>query len=184
MVSICPDAVKISDNTGQLPIHQAAGCLPAAGQDWLCAAVLRLIKTYPESLMERDAPGTLPLHTTVMAWMYGDADHYEDTPWDAYEIITMMVYHCPAAVHVTDNDGKVPLGYLEDYKGDAKDTDATVALLKDPSTGGCKADEDVKSSDEESLGPTTGLRAANCRACTPLLSIAKVKTLLARAAKS
>jgi hypothetical protein len=113
-----------------------------------------LIKAYPESPLEQDASGKLPPHRAVITWTYGDADRDEDEPWDAYEIITMMmVYHCPAAVqYVTDNDGKIPpQDSVKDYEGNQEDADAIVTPLKDPSTGGCKADSDAMNSRNEEI---------------------------------
>lgn len=55
-----PDAARIEDNFGRLPIHVAVD----RDQPW-CDAVERLVVAFPEGLNLRDSGGRLPLHIAV-----------------------------------------------------------------------------------------------------------------------
>lgn len=55
-----PDAARVEDNFGRLPIHVAVD----RDQPW-CEAIERLIVAFPEGLNLRDSGGRLPLHIAV-----------------------------------------------------------------------------------------------------------------------
>lgn len=89
-----PDAAKIEDNFGRLPLHIAID----KDQPWI-ASIENLINAYPQALNRRDSSGRLPLHTAV------------DRQSPNIDVVKLLISKSPQSANARRGVGRVPLHY-------------------------------------------------------------------------
>ncbi len=100
-----PDALKVKDNNGRLPLYHAVSCGASV------EVIQLLVKEYPDAVRKKDDFGSLPLHWAVGC---GASD----------EVIQLLVKEYPDALKEKNEDGVLPL-----YRAIKEDASAEVIKL-------------------------------------------------------
>jgi hypothetical protein len=125
LLSIHPDAVKIPNKIGQLPLHVAAGFSKSL------SVVAALLSAHPDSVKHADIFGRLPLHEAAMrcenpetirsifsahpeAARISDADgclplHHAVSTNQRRSVVIELLACCPEAAKVPDQSGRLSL---------------------------------------------------------------------------
>ena len=104
LITAYPDAVKIRDPDGNLPIHLAAG--HHKGRMWLSHSELTILvyNAFPAGIRERDKDGYLPLHLALR-------NKAPD------EMIKYLLQAYPESVRAIDPLGNTPLNLAIQFEG-------------------------------------------------------------------
>ena len=89
-ITYAPEAVKVPDSRGRLPLHNAC---------WVTVSlnvVILLTESYPESVKLTDSNGRLPLHNAVFSKA-------------SLEVLTFLIESYPMSVKVRDDIGYLPI---------------------------------------------------------------------------
>jgi ankyrin repeat protein len=89
-IKYAPEAVKVTDSDGSLPLHNA--CLDTVSLN----VVILLTESYPESVKLTDSDGRLPLHNAVFSKA-------------SLEVLTFLIESYPMSVKVRDVIGWLPI---------------------------------------------------------------------------
>jgi ankyrin repeat protein len=91
LVNACPDAAKVRNHKGQLPLHKA--CSGGAPVE----VVQCLLDAFPEGFKQEEENGDLPLHVACK-YKYVDL-----------EVVRFLVENYPDSISRTDRAGRLPI---------------------------------------------------------------------------
>jgi hypothetical protein len=110
LVEACPEAVKVPNGDGSLPLHVA--CAYKAPLD----VIQYLVEQWPEAIKTANHNGSLPLHHACK----------NKVPLD---VVEFLVEEWPEAVKIMDSDGRTPLDCAKIPTADGGDPMSEVVSL-------------------------------------------------------
>jgi hypothetical protein len=110
LVEACPEAVKVPNDNGSLPLHVA--CAYKAPLD----VIQYLVEQWPEAIKTANHNGSLPLHHACK----------NKVPLD---VVEFLVEEWPEAVKIMDSDGRTPLDCAKIPTADGGDPMSEVVSL-------------------------------------------------------
>jgi len=110
LVAAFPEACKIKDKWGSLPLHLATA--NSSRIHWVDDGLSCIHQNYPDAISVTDRKGRTPLHLAVMPLRDLTTDHHPVLVDEQQSIILNLLNHCPDAARESDHQGNLPLHLL------------------------------------------------------------------------